>query len=109
MTTLTTTTNNQLLYSGTSPGSVDLILDMNISSRIYQATVTGSGIVTATLSIWVTLDPGLGWIKQADFTLSGTNTASSAFITADRWPNVRIALNTISGTGAVAAVNALLK
>lgn len=71
----------------------------------FQATVTGTGAVTATVNIEVSLD-GTNWCATpaGTITLSGTTTASDGFTTASSWKYVRANVTAISGTGATVVV-----
>ncbi len=68
----------------------------------FQATVTGTGAVTATVDIEVSND-GTNWADTAagTITLSGTTTHSDGFTTTNApWKYVRANVTAISGTGA---------
>jgi hypothetical protein len=71
-----------------------------------QATVVGTGAVTATVVIDVSNDAtyavstALGTI-----TLSGTTSSSDGFTTTAPWKYLRARVTAISGTGATVAVN----
>lgn len=71
----------------------------------FQATVTGTGAVTATVVIEVSLD-GTNWCSTpaGTITLSGTTTSSDGFTTASSWKYVRANITAISGTGATVVV-----
>ena len=68
-------------------------------SGCYQATVVGTGAVSATVVIEASID-GESWLTLSTITLSGTTSASDGFVAAGGWPNVRARLSAISGTGA---------
>ncbi len=72
----------------------------------FQATVTGSGAVSATIVIDVSND-GLHWCSttMGTITLSGTNSASDGFVTVAPWKFVRARVTAISGTSASIDVN----
>lgn len=71
----------------------------------FQAVVTGTGAVTATVLLEVSNDgtnaisPGMGTIG-----LSGTTTASDGFAVLAPWAFVRANVTAISGTGAAVTV-----
>ncbi len=67
----------------------------------FQATVTGTGAVTATVEIEVSND-GTNWCDTAAGTisLSGTTTHTDGFTTTSPWKYVRANVTAISGTGA---------
>lgn len=71
-----------------------------------QATVTGTGAVTATVVIDVSND-GVNAIATAlgTITLSGTTSSSDGFVTNAPWKYVRARVTAISGTGATVNVN----
>ena len=72
---------------------------------VYQASVTGTGSVSATVVFEVSIN-GVGWLTLATVTLSGTTTATDGFAAVGGWPNVRARVSAISGTDA--AVTALM-
>jgi hypothetical protein len=68
----------------------------------FQATVTGTGAVTATVDIEVSND-GTNWLDTVagTITLSGTTTHSDGFTTTSApWKYVRANVTAISGTSA---------
>jgi hypothetical protein len=68
----------------------------------FQATVSGTGAVTATVLVQVSNDPSeLGWVTLGTITLSGTTTATDGFSSDARWQHVRANITAISGTGAL--------
>lgn len=71
----------------------------------YQATVVGTGAVSATVKIEVSND-GVGWLSDTTSTLalSGTNIASAGFSSSAPWQYVRANITAISGTGAAVTV-----
>lgn len=69
----------------------------------YQATVVGTGAVSATVLIEVSID-GVSWMTLATITLSGTTSHSDGFVAAGGWPNVRARVSAISGTSAAVTV-----
>lgn len=73
--------------------------------RTFQATLTGTGALTATVVIEVSND-GVGWLSDATSTLSlsGTNLASGGFSSSASWGYVRANVTAISGTGAKVTV-----
>lgn len=75
------------------------------ASGCYQATVDGTGAVSATVLIEASVD-GANWLTLATISLSGTTSATDGFVAAGGWPNVRARVSAISGTGA--AVNVLM-
>lgn len=73
--------------------------------RVYQATVTGTGAVSATVEIEVSCD-GSNWIVAGTITLTGTTSDTDGFASDAPWPYVRADLTAISGTGATVDVYA---
>ena len=69
----------------------------------FQATVTGSGTVSATVAIEVSND-GDNFITLGTITLSGTTTATDGFASAANWSVVRANCTAISGTSAALSV-----
>ena len=67
----------------------------------FQATVTGTGAVTATVLIEGSND-GVYWCSTplATITLSGTTSSSDGFTTQAPWKFIRANATSISGTGA---------
>lgn len=72
----------------------------------YQATVSGTGAVSATIVIDVSND-GVNAVTTAlgTITLSGTTSASDGFTTSAPWKYVRARITAISGTNATVNVN----
>lgn len=72
----------------------------------FQASVVGTGAVTATVVIDCSND-GVNWCSTAlgTITLSGTTSSSDGFTTAAPWKYVRARVTAISGTGATVTVN----
>lgn len=68
-------------------------------NRSYQATISGTGAVSATVKIEASNDL-LGWVPLATITLSGTAIATDGAISESAWTHVRANLTAISGTGA---------
>ena len=70
----------------------------------FQAVVTGSGAVSATVVISGSLYAGQ-WVTLATIKLTGTDAATDGFIHAGAWAFYRAELTAISGTDAAASVN----
>lgn len=73
----------------------------------FQATVAGTGAVTATVNIEVSNEPrgsSQSWLVAGTITLSGTTTASDGFTINSPWKFVRANLTAVSGTGAAVTV-----
>lgn len=71
-----------------------------------QATVVGTGVVTATVVIDASNDNTF-WCATAlgTITLSGTTSSSDGFTTDAPWKYIRARITAISGTGATVTVN----
>lgn len=71
----------------------------------FQATVTGTGTVTATVQIQCSND-GINWCSTplGTITLSGTTTSSDGFSSQAPWKYVMASVTAISGTGATIQV-----
>jgi len=99
----------KLLASGitsapTTSGAVN-IEDLNSKEISYQATVVGTGAVSATVIIEVSID-GVGWLSDTSSTLSLTGTTvGSAYLNSNGyWSFARVRVTAISGTGASVTV-----
>ena len=69
----------------------------------YQATVRGTGAVSATVLIEASND-GENYLTLATITLSGTNSSSDGFSSNSAWASVRANLTAISGTNTAVTV-----
>lgn len=89
----TTTTTGDLKYKDAPQATI-------------QATVTGTGAVTATVVIEVSNDgTNVTSTPAGTITLSGTTTSSDGFVTDSPWKYIRARVTAISGTGATVSVN----
>lgn len=88
-----------LLEGKTSTG--DGLVSSYISEvhRTYQAIVSGTGAVTATIEIYVSND-AVNWILMGTISLSGTTTATDGFTSEAPWKHTKAKLAEITGTGA---------
>lgn len=79
--------------------------DLNATNVLYQATVVGTGAVTATVIVEFSLD-GIGWLSDTTSTLSlsGTTAATLSFNSIGNWSLIRARCTAISGTGAALTV-----
>lgn len=73
-------------------------------ARAFQATVVGTGAVSATVKVQVSND-GSSWLDQATITLSGTTSASDGYAGEAPWKCVRGNVTAISGTGAAVTLD----
>jgi hypothetical protein len=69
------------------------------AKRTFQATVAGTGAVTATVLVEITND-GTNWLTLGTITLSGTTSDSDGFAADAPWAQVRGNVSAVSGTGA---------
>lgn len=69
--------------------------------RVYQATVSGTGAVTATITYFGSVD-GVNYSATAfaTITLSGTTAVTDNFASTAPWPYVRCVTASVTGTGA---------
>ena len=104
MSNITKTIASGITSAPTTSGAVNLD-DLNSSVVTYQATVVGTGSVTATVVIEVSID-GVGWLSDAYSTMSltGTTTGSAYLNSTGIWTFVRVRVTAISGTGASVSV-----
>lgn len=68
-------------------------------NRAFQAVVSGTGAVTATVAIYGSND-GVNWELIATIILSGTASDSDGYVSAAPWPQLKAEVTAISGTGA---------
>ena len=87
-----------LLTAATSTGAGATTL-VSGEKRTYQATITGTGALTATVAIQVSND-GTNWITQSTITLSGTGYDTDGAALEAPWPYVRGNVTAITGTAA---------
>ncbi len=79
----------------------------------FQATITGTGAVSATINIYGSNDDATyagiasNWTKTAlgTISLSGTTTTSDGFAYVGPWKYVQAVVSSISGTGATVTIN----
>lgn len=74
----------------------------------FQACVSGTGAVTATVLVEASTEASggvMGWFTLGTITLSGTTTTNDAFATNSNWPYLRGNITAISGTGARVTLN----
>jgi len=88
-----------LLNAVTGTGAGTAVVPVSGASRCFQATVVGTGTVTTTVNVEVSLD-GTNFLVLGTITLSGTTTATDGFASFAQWPYVRGNATAISGTGA---------
>lgn len=66
------------------------------STQTFQATVSGSGSVSATVVIEVKQDRAASWLTLGTITLAGTTSASDGFACAAQWALYRARVTAIS-------------
>lgn len=94
-----------LLASATATGAGSTFGPIPSGERSYQAVVTGTGAVTATVLIQVSNNVSLqGWATLGTITLSGTTTATDGFVSNGAWAYERANVSAITGTGATVDV-----
>lgn len=77
----------------------------NRGNRSVQATVSGTGAVSATVSIYGnTTNSNSGGVLVGTISLSGTTSNSDGFISDSSWPYLYADLTAISGTSAAVTV-----
>jgi hypothetical protein len=98
----TTTTTNQTSNNIPKSGK----------DTTYEATVTGTGALTATATVNATNDDAKAagtdtspWVQLGVITLSGTNSAAGGFATSAAWKWVQVVVTNLTGTGATLKVN----
>lgn len=97
----------QVLLNGATAAATSEVADSFTypGTKSIQASVDGTGAVTATVVIDVSND-GVHWILAvATITLSGTSTDSDGFLLDAPWTYVRARLTAITGTSAAAYVS----
>lgn len=100
-------TNKILGYTGVTSISTGIAQPKDSPFSTFQASVTGTGAVTATVTIECSNDDTLvNWCSTVlgTITLSGTTSSSDGFTTTAPWKYVRAKVTAISGTGAAVVV-----
>jgi len=79
--------------------------DLRANNILIQATVIGTGAVSATVIVEFSLD-GIGWLSDSTSTLSlsGTTVATLSFNSIGNWSLIRARCTAISGTEAALTV-----
>lgn len=94
-----------MISGATTTGAGSTFGPATSGEKTFQAVVTGSGSVSATVLIQVSNDvTNLGWITLGTITLTGTTTATDGFATQAGWAYYRANVTAISGTSAAVAV-----
>lgn len=79
------------------------LLDQTQDTKTLQATVTGTGAVSATVVFEASNDGGRGFVTLGTVTLSGTNVASDGFVSDAPWDAIRANVTALSAGAAVTA------
>lgn len=87
------------LLNTTTTGGGDAVARLSDDAFTVQATVTGTGAVSATVVVEASND-ATNWLLLATITLSGTTSASDGAVFGAAWDMVRARCTAISGTGA---------
>lgn len=107
MTQLQNNRTNSTIMSAVTTASTGTSMNLlaMMSNITVQATVAGTGAVTATVIVEFSND-GIGWVSDSTGTLSltGTTTASSGFVNTAPWGYIRGRVTAISGTTAAVTV-----
>jgi len=85
----------------------DFIADENTQvTKSVQASVVGTGAVTATVIIEASNDAvSSNWLPIHTFTLSGSDSVADGFLFTQPWKYIRARLTAISGTGAAVSAS----
>lgn len=95
--------------STTATGSSTAVYKESVYST-FQAIVTGTGAVGATVVIECSNEEATGqgtkanWLTLGTITLTGTTTATDGFTSTAPWRFVRARVSAVSGTGAIVEV-----
>jgi hypothetical protein len=90
-----------------STGPAIYLLKEDTRNIAYQATLTGSGAISATVVIEVSND-NVGWISDgvAELIMAGTTLVSSGFVATATWAYTRARITALVGTNATVVVTA---
>ncbi len=78
----------QVLLNGVTATGTGNEFYIQQANRTFEATVTGTGAVSATVVVEGS-DDGVGWVTLGTLTLSGTTSASDGFAILAPWSEVR--------------------
>lgn len=92
---------DRLLSDATANATGDaVVMPPGSRERVYQATIAGTGAVSATVTIQGSCD-GTNWVTIGSaLSLSGSGSDTKAQESVYPWPQVRAVLASLSGTGA---------
>src|ERR1700738_1204386 len=88
-----------IITDATTTGATALLGPVKSGRRTFQATVAGTGAVSATVVIQASND-GVNPLTLTTLSLSGTTSASLPFAVSDPWVYIGVNITAISGTGA---------
>ena len=100
----TITLLNAATTTATGTGYTAMDVRYDTENRVFQATVSGTGAVSATVNVEVSND-NTNWLVLGTITLSGTTSASDGFAAGAPWPYTRARVTAISGTSAAVTVS----
>jgi hypothetical protein len=83
----------------TATTTAGVAIEAILPQRVFHAKVVGTGAVTATVIVEVSLDNST-WNTAGTITLSGTTSAADGFVMSAPWRYTRARISAISGTGA---------
>lgn len=87
------------LLKNASAVSVGDPIENSGANRTFQAVVSGTGAVNATVDIEVS-NNRTDWLNMGTITLSGTSRATDGFAAAAPWAFIRARVSAISGSAA---------
>ena len=79
---------------------------MPAGQKTFQASVAGTGAVSATVLLKVRNRETAPWLTVATFTLSGTTSAADGLVTDAPWKYWSGEVTAVSGTGAAVSLDA---
>lgn len=92
------------LMLSTNTNTVGPSVADKVAGGSFQATVTGTGAVTATVLIECTVN-GSNWLTLGTITLTGTTVATDGFSSQGQWCQYRATTSNVTGTGATVSVH----
>jgi hypothetical protein len=93
----------KLLSAATTTGLSQIAGPATAGRKTFQATVSGTGTVGATVLVNVS-DDGVNFVTLGTITLSGTTSATDGFASEASWGYYQANVSAISGTGAAVTV-----
>ncbi len=89
--------STQVILSTTTNATGDVFKDFTAPGATFQGVITGTGVVSCTVSIEGSLD-NTNFINLGDLTLSGTTTATDGFVNQGEWLFYRATTTLVTGT-----------